>query len=48
MKLKERFYCKWKNQIPVEVFYKKMFWKILQNLYEKTCVRVSFLIKFQA
>ena len=26
---------------------KKLFLKILQNLQENTCVRVSFLVKFQ-
>ena len=33
---------------PQEVFYKKVFLKILQNSQENTCARVSFLTKLQA
>ena len=32
----------------LDVFYKKVFWKISQNSQENTCVRVSFQIKVQA
>ena len=37
----------YRNSRP-EVFCKKVFLKISQNLQEKTCARVSFLLKLQA
>ena len=37
-----------KHKQPPEVFHKKGVLKNLQNSQENTCVRVSFLIKFQA
>ena len=33
---------------PPEMFYKKVFFEILQNLQQNTCVRVSFLTRLQA
>ena len=36
-----------KNSRP-EIFCKKVFLKVSQNLQEKTCARVFFLIKFRA
>ena len=39
----------WVQKQPLEAFYKKkVFLKILQNSQENVCVRVSFLVKFQA
>ena len=34
-----------KQRQPTEIFCKKMFLKILQNLQENTCARVSFFNK---
>ena len=47
IKLSGKFMVMWKEGPPPVVFSKKVFLEISQNSQEKTCARVSFLIKLQ-